>query len=114
MSCKQAILVRKDLGMSQGKIAAQVAHAAVDASSRADKKLVSAWRSEGMKKVVLRVASEKELLDYWHLAKAAKLATALIKDAGRTEIAAGSVTCLGIGPDKDEKIDKITGALKVL
>jgi PTH2 family peptidyl-tRNA hydrolase len=114
MSYKQVILVRKDLGMSKGKIAAQVAHAAVDASSRTDKKLVSAWRSEGMKKVVLKVSDEKELLDYWHMAKAAKLATALIKDAGHTQVAAGSITCLGIGPDKDEKIDKITGNLKVL
>jgi len=114
MSYKQVILVRKDLGMSRGKIAAQVAHAAVEASTRADKKVVVAWRSEGMKKIVLRVADEKELLDYWHMAKAAKLATALIKDAGHTQVAAGSTTCLGIGPDTDEKIDKITGNLKIL
>lgn len=114
MSYKQVILVRKDLGMSKGKIAAQVAHAAMDAASRADKTLVSEWRSEGMKKVVLKVANEKELLDYWHLAKAAKLATALIADAGKTQVAAGSKTALGIGPDNDEKIDKVTGNLKVL
>ena len=111
---KQAILVRTDLKMSKGKIAAQVAHAAVEASTNSDKNSVRAWRNEGMKKVVLRVAGEKELLEFWHKAKVAKLATALITDAGHTEIAPGTKTCLGIGPDTDGKIDKITSSLKML
>jgi len=114
MSYKQAILVRIDLKMSKGKIAAQVAHAAVEASNNSNKNSVDAWRKEGAKKVVLRVSGEKELLDFWRKAKVAKLATALITDAGKTELAPGTKTCLGIGPDKDEKIDKITSSLKAL
>lgn len=114
MEYKQVILIRTDLKISRGKIAAQVAHASVESMTRANKNLVAAWRKGGMKKVVLRVSSKKELLDYWHMAKATKLATALIKDAGRTEIEPGTMTCLGIGPDEERKIDKITGNLKIL
>jgi len=111
---KQAILVRTDLKMSKGKTSAQVAHAAVEATNNADKNSVRAWRNEGMKKVVLKVVGEKELLEFHRKARAEKLATALIKDAGRTELAPGTLTCLGIGPDTDEKVDKVTGGLKML
>lgn len=111
---KQVILVRTDLKMSSGKIGAQCSHAAVSAADNSDKALVKEWKSEGMMKAVLKVSSEKELLEFWKKAKLAKLATALIRDAGRTEVEPGTITCLGIGPDKDEKIDKITGMLKIL
>ena len=114
MVYKQAILVRVDLKMSKGKTSAQVAHASVEAVQNSNKNSVAAWRSEGAKKVVLKVKNEQELLDYWRKAKVAKLATALITDAGRTEVAPGTKTCLGIGPDKEEKIDKITSSLKML
>tara|TARA_Y100000310_G_C20567552_1_gene756299 strand:- start:494 stop:832 length:339 start_codon:yes stop_codon:yes gene_type:complete len=111
---KQAILVRVDLNMSKGKTSAQVAHASVEAVQNSDKNSVNVWRSEGAKKVVLKVANEKELLDFHRKARVAKLSTALITDAGRTEVAPGTKTCLGIGPDKDERIDKITSSLKML
>jgi len=114
MAHKQAILVRMDLKMSRGKIASQCAHAAVEAVQNSDKNSVAAWRSEGAKKVVLKVANEDELLNYWRKAKAAKLATALITDAGRTEVAPGTKTCLGIGPASEVKIDKIASSLKML
>ena len=39
--------------------------------------------------------------------------TALITDAGRTTVEPGTITCLAIGPDSDEKIDKITKELKL-
>ncbi|MEK6907151.1 MAG: aminoacyl-tRNA hydrolase, partial [Nanoarchaeota archaeon] len=66
------------------------------------------------KKVILKVKDEKELLNFKKLADKYKLVNALIKDAGRTEIPSGTITCLAIGPDEDEKIDKITGKLKIL
>lgn len=109
---KQVILIRKDLKMSSGKTAAQAAHAAVEAVLRSEKGIVSSWRSMGMKKITLKVESEKELYKYLQLAKDSGLITALITDAGRTEIAPGTPTCLAIGPDKEEKIDTITGELK--
>lgn len=109
---KQVILIRKDLGMSKGKIAAQAAHAAVEATLKSDKNMVSAWRQIGMKKVTLKIESKEELYKYLQDAKDANLTTALITDAGKTEIAPGTPTCLAIGPDEENKIDTITGNLK--
>ena len=67
-----------------------------------------------MKKVVLKVADEKELRSYKQQAEDAGLVVALITDAGHTHLVPGTVTCLGIGPDKAEKIDRITGNLKLI
>lgn len=111
---KQVILVRQDLKLPKGKLAAQAAHASVEAVLRSDKKLVTAWRTEGMAKIVLKVKDEKELLSYLQQAKDAELTTALITDAGKTVIAPGTRTCVGIGPDKEKKIDEITGKLALL
>lgn len=110
---KQVILVRKDLKLSKGKLSSQVAHASTEAALKSSKVKVEKWRKFS-KKVVLKVEDRKELLKYKRLADKAKLITALIKDAGRTEIKAGTVTALAIGPDEEEKIDKITGKLKML
>ncbi len=108
------ILVRADLKLPKGKMAAQVAHASVQAVLNSDKAKVNEWRSQGQKKIVLKVKDEKELLEFIGLAKAAGLKTALITDAGKTVIAPGTKTCLGIGPDDEEKIDSITGKLKMV
>jgi len=69
---------------------------------------------EGMKKIVLKVADEKELRRFLQLAKDSGLVTALIADAGHTVVEPGTVTCLGIGPDDEARIDPITGKLKML
>lgn len=110
---KQVIIVRTDLKMSKGKAAAQVAHAAVEAVLKSDKSLVQSWRQIGMKKVTLKVNSEKELYKYLQEAKDFGITTALIKDAGRTELQPGTITCLAIGPDSEDKIDAITSELKI-
>ncbi|MCA9495473.1 MAG: peptidyl-tRNA hydrolase Pth2 [Nanoarchaeota archaeon] len=110
---KQVILVRKDLNMSKGKTAAQVAHAAVEAVLKSEKSMVSKWRQSGMKKVTLIVESEKELFKFLQIAKDDGLITGLIRDAGRTEIESGTATCLAIGPDDSDLIDSITGELKM-
>lgn len=112
MSLKQVILVRTDLKMDKGKIAAQVGHAVTDSILKSSKEKIEAWRKEGMKKVVLKVKDEKELLEYKK--KASGLVTSLVIDAGRTQVDPGTKTCLAIGPDEEEKIDKITGKLKIL
>ena len=111
---KQVILVRTDLKMSKGKTATQCSHASVEAVSRSSNDKVNEWKKEGMKKVVLKVKDEKELLRYKQEAEDLGLVTSLITDAGKTEIEAGTVTCLGIGPDKEDKIDRVTGKLKML
>ena len=108
---KMVILVRKDLQLPKGKAAAQAAHAAVEAAFRSDKDKVKQWRDEGQKKVVLRVVDEKELLRYMQEAKDAGLQTAMITDAGKTVIAPGTKTCVGIGPDTEQAIDNVTGDL---
>jgi len=111
---KQVILVRQDLKLPKGKMAAQAAHASVEAAFNSDKKKVDKWRKTEAKKVVLKVKDEKELLKYLQEAKDAGLKTALITDAGKTVIAPGTKTCVGIGPDDEDKIDEITGKLKMV
>lgn len=111
---KQVILVRQDLKLKPGKLAAQVAHASLEAALNSDKKTLGEWLEEGGKKVVLKAADEKELLKYKQLADREKLKNALIRDAGRTVLKPGTITCLGIGPDSEGKIDKVTGKLKIL
>ena len=109
---KQVILIRNDLKMSKGKIAAQVAHASVEAVLSANKKLISKWRSTGMKKVTLKVNSEEELIKYYELANKTDLPCSIIIDAGRTELSPNTKTCVAIGPGPENQIDKITGELK--
>lgn len=114
MELKQVIVVRNDLKMPKGKLAAQVAHGSVQAVMHCDKKIVEQWSKQGMKKSVLKVDSEKELRDLLMNAKNDGLSCGLINDAGRTFLNPGTTTVLGIGPDEEEKIDKITGHLKLL
>ena len=114
MEYKQVILVRDDLRLPKGKLAAQCAHASVEAALKSEKDILKAWRMLGAKKIVLKVATKDDLYRYNQLAKDAGLKSALITDAGKTVIAPGTETCVGIGPDEEEKIDKITGSLKML
>ena len=100
--------------MSPGKLAAQVSHASVEATFKSDKKDLDKWLKEGMKKVVLKVEDEKELLKYFKLAKQNNLVVVLIKDAGKTVFKKPTNTCVAIGPDEEGKIDKVTGKLKML
>jgi len=111
MELKQVILVRQDLKLSPGKMAAQVAHAAVQCTMKSDSGMIRDWHSRGAKKVVLKVKDDGELHLYEQHAKQIGLKTALITDAGHTEIPEGTETCLCIGPDTEEKIDSVTGNL---
>jgi len=111
---KQVIIIRTDLKMGKGKIAAQSSHASVASMLKARKEDMEEWMEGGMKKVVLKVASEKELLEISKKARKEKLPHELIIDAGLTQIEPGSATALGIGPAEDAKINKLTGKLKLL
>lgn len=111
---KQVILIRQDLKLPKGKMAAQCSHAAVRAVLNSDKRKVNKWDKEGAKKIILKVKNLRELKNYLNKAKQAKLKTAVITDAGLTVIAPGTTTCCAIGPDKEDKIDKITGNLPLM
>ena len=114
---KQVIVIRMDLKMSRGKIAVQVAHAAVSAAEEARKHAPTSWRKwlwEGQKKVVVKVPIEEELITLRETAKRAGLPTYLIRDRGLTELPPGTVTALGIGPAQTSTVDKITGDLPLL
>lgn len=113
---KQVIVFRKDIlkKIGKGKTAAHVAHASVGSLRRADENIIEKWEKEGSEKVVLKVKNLKELKRLYKKTKGAKLPCILIRDAGLTQLKKGTVTCLGIGPEKEKKIDKITGKLKLL
>lgn len=124
---KQVILVRKDLKMNKGKIGAQVAHASIAAFLNRDKsdpltnpleinlsQADTEWLSHRFTKICLAVNSEEELLEYYQKAKSAGLKCSLIQDAGFTTFEKPTYTTVGIGPDFNENIDKITKDLKLL
>jgi len=114
---KQAIVVRSDLKMGKGKVAAQVAHASLataEAAQLRKRSWYEGWKVEGQAKIVLKVDSEEELNELFQKAKSAGLPATLIQDRGLTQVEPGTVTCLGIGPGPDAQVDGITGKLKLL
>ena len=111
---KQVIVVRSDIKMSPAKLAVQVAHASFSSAMAAGKKIVSAWEKSGQKKIVLAVKDKKSLLALESKCRELKLPCALISDAGLTELKSGTTTCLGIGPEEEGKINKITGSLPLM
>lgn len=111
---KQVIVVNKSLGMSQGKLAAQVAHASTLSLLQSNDSVACGWLANSYPKIVLQVESTQDLLNLYNKAKDAKLPAALVIDEGRTEVINGSITCLGIGPETKNLIDEITGDLRLL
>ncbi len=100
--------------LPKGKACAQAAHASVSALDKADPIKLAEWKMQGQKKVVLKVIDKKEIFKYKQLAEDVGLTTSVITDAGRTVVEPGTTTCMAIGPDDEEKIDKITGNLKMM
>jgi PTH2 family peptidyl-tRNA hydrolase len=108
---KQAIAARADIGMSAGKLAAQVAHGAVGAMLKSPTELQRRWLDAGQKKVVLRVPDAAAITQLAAAATDAGLAHRVIRDAGHTELAASTVTVIAVGPAEDAAIDAVTGDL---
>ena len=109
---KQAIVIRADLKLSKGKLCSQACHAAISAAARS--RHFTRWERDGQKKIVLKGKDAEHLIALHRLCDTYKIPHALISDAGRTEVAAGTITALGIGPDREERIDKVTGSLPLL
>ena len=115
MEAKLAVVVRTDLAMGRGKIAAQVAHAAVAAVlANLGTDDLAGWLRDGQPKVVLKVTSAGQLREVIQQATAAGLPVELVNDAGRTQVAAGTLTCCAIGPAEGQRIDAITAELSLL
>ncbi|KAF7254956.1 hypothetical protein EG68_08087 [Paragonimus skrjabini miyazakii] len=113
---KMVLVVRTDLNMGKGKIAAQCSHAAVSCFQYAQAKnpsLLAAWEEQGQPKIVLKSDSLHELELLSAKADSLDLINSIIHDAGHTQIPAGSATVLGIGPGLAADIDRVTGDLKL-
>ncbi|MHA1917221.1 MAG: peptidyl-tRNA hydrolase Pth2, partial [Candidatus Ranarchaeia archaeon] len=114
---KQVIVTRKDLKLSKGKFACQVAHAAVFAANETrikHQKWWKNWYNEGQKKVILKVENLEEMYQIQVETKLKGISAVIIRDAGLTEIDPGTVTVLGIGPAPSNLIDELTGHLKLV
>ncbi|MEM0028680.1 MAG: peptidyl-tRNA hydrolase Pth2 [Ignisphaera sp.] len=116
---KQVIVVRTDIKMGKGKLATQVAHAAVEAvlqclEKKSCSEIIAEWRRQGQKKIVVKVKSLEELLNLKRIADELGINTVLIADAGLTQLPPGTITALGLGPAPAEIIDKVTGDLPLL
>jgi len=117
--CKMVLVVRTDLGMRQGKIAAQCAHAALACyktflRDSPKSPILRRWERQGQAKIALQVKTEEQLEVLQARAISMGLVAEVIVDAGRTQIEAGSQTVLGIGPAPKSVIDEVTGGLKLL
>ncbi|KAJ1445250.1 peptidyl-tRNA hydrolase [Pelagophyceae sp. CCMP2097] len=102
--------------MKPGKMAAQCCHAALGAYKRGIKKHANAvhhWAVTGQAKVCLKMPTQGEMLDLRGRLKAAGINYYLVEDAGRTQVAPGSLTVLGVGPAPVKVLDKFTRDLKL-
>ena len=116
-SPSMALITRSDLKLSKGKLAAQCAHAAVKCALRARSRkarLVERWSKSGARKIVLECENVSELLQLKEQAKESGMVAILIEDAGHTEIPAGTITVLGIGPAPKSSIDDLVKHLKLV
>ncbi|XP_065893135.1 peptidyl-tRNA hydrolase 2, mitochondrial-like [Dysidea avara] len=114
---KMIMVVRADLKMGKGKVAAQCGHAAIGAYSqmqKTDPMMLRIWETTGCAKVVLKVPDLEEFHSLLSEVRKARLNSHVVCDAGRTQIAPGSQTVLCIGPALSSDIDKVTGHLKLL
>jgi PTH2 family peptidyl-tRNA hydrolase len=135
---KQVIVIRRDLGMRRGKEIAQGSHASsawlthklrnppppwkrclwsLFASTYRSVSLSAAeraWLAESFRKITCQVSGLEELMAVAAAADAAGVACHMITDAGLTQFAGvPTVTCLAVGPDYDDRIDPVTGHLKL-
>lgn len=69
------------------------------------------WTQEGQTKIALKAKDEKELVEIFQKAKTMGLEAHMITDAGHTEFDGPTKTCVAIGPDYSDKINKVTGSL---
>ncbi|GKT86994.1 peptidyl-tRNA hydrolase 2 [Colletotrichum tofieldiae] len=101
--CKLVLVVRTDLGMTKAK----------DPSSPAAN-ILKRWERLGQAKIAVQIKNQDEMLELMGKARSLGVTSEVIADAGRTQIEAGSLTVLGVGPAPRSLVDQITGHLKLL
>ncbi|MDP9457695.1 MAG: aminoacyl-tRNA hydrolase [Actinobacteria bacterium] len=111
---KQVVVVDGSLGLPRGKLAAQVAHAAVASFLEAGEEAKELWLADGMPKVVLESPDAAYLRRLETAAEERGIPARSVTDAGKTVIPAETTTCLGLGPAPEEALDELTGELKLL
>ncbi len=126
MTHKQVIVVRKDLNMRKGKLAAQVAHASMAAILNQGvysddsfilelDERIKPWLLGNFKKICVSVNSEEELINLYQQATTVNVISCLITDNGLTEFnGVPTKTAVAIGPDRNEVIDLITKHLPLI
>ena len=113
---KLVLVINNDLKMGKGKLAAQVGHASVSATLRAAEHRATSldlWLKSGQKKICLK-SSYEELIELEAKAKVDGIQIVRITDAGKTQIPSGSLTVIAFGPDNEDKLQALTGHLKLL
>ncbi|KAJ2895535.1 peptidyl-tRNA hydrolase PTH2-domain-containing protein [Zalerion maritima] len=123
--CKLVLVVRTDLGMTKGKIAAQCSHATLACYKKISSKaitnptspeaaLLRRWERQGQAKIAVQCKSQDEIMELMGMARSLGITSECIHDAGRTQIEAGSLTVLGVGPAPKSLVNQVTGNLKLL
>ncbi|KAF8168318.1 peptidyl-tRNA hydrolase, partial [Crassisporium funariophilum] len=113
--CKMVLVVRTDLKMTSGKIAAQHATlACYKALVKKNENLVKHWERTGQAKIALKATSEDQLLELEAIAKSLNLCARSIQDMGLTQVEEGTRTVLAIGPAPVGLINEVTGKLRLL
>ncbi|KXN71807.1 PTH2-domain-containing protein [Conidiobolus coronatus NRRL 28638] len=113
---KLVLVIRTDLGMTKGKVAAQCSHATLACykdSMENNEEVLEEWEYNGQPKITLKCDSEEEMVKLQAKARSLGLCAHSIKDAGRTQIPAGSRTVLGVGPGPVSMVNSVTGHLKL-
>ena len=113
---KLVLVINNDLKMGKGKIAAQVGHASVTATLKIGENqptILDAWLKTGQKKVCLKSGYD-ELIELESKAQNHGIQTVRISDAGKTQVPSGSLTVIAFGPDSEDKLQDLTGHLKLV
>lgn len=99
--------------MSAGKLAAQVGHAVHDAVVKCKPEVLKAWEADGSMIVVLQVEGETGLADVAASARRVGVLSHKEYDEGLTQVAEGAWTAVAVGPDLADRVDSVTGRLKL-
>ena len=114
MGCKLVLVVRKDLSMGVGKVAAQCSHASVMAYQKSSRLTLLKWALSGHKKIVVECPNEQALYEIRDEAKKHRIVTNIVRDAGHTQVAPDTATVIAVGPAKEELVNQVTGHLRLL
>ena len=108
-----AILMRTDLNTRRGKMVAQGGHAINRIRDEGSEEAVRLWKANKQIKIVLAVDAGS-MGERWQMAKTRDLPVYMIRDAGKTEVEHGTVTCIVIGIAPRKRVQKVTSGLKAL